>query len=100
MGEFVGDDIAQPVASAAQFVVVVEGSSPDFDHVVIKKSGAVGVVVIVFEHDAHFFARLVAVEFGNRPIGFLGDLRRALRRILQTLVIHHAKMIALDNLPL
>ena len=100
MGKFVGDDVAQPVAGAAQFVVVVEGSSPDFYRVVIKKSRTVGVVVIVLEHDAHFFARLVTVEFGNRPVGFLGDLRRALRRILQTLVIHHAKVIALDNLPL
>ena len=98
--ELVGDDVCQPVAGAAQVEVVIEGSGPDLDGVVIEEGGAVGVVVVVLEDDAHPAAGAVAVEFGHRTVRGLGDLGGSLGSQSQAVVVENLEVGGLQDLPL
>jgi hypothetical protein len=99
MDELVGDDIAEPVRGAAQFVVVIEGRRPDLDGIEKEHGGAVGVVVVILEDDADTAARFVVVELGNRTVCSFGDLCGSGGRLVETLMIEDAEMLGVQNTP-
>ena len=79
---------------------MIKRSGPNLDRVVIEKCGAIGVIVIVLEHDPHPIIRMIAIKLGNGIISGLGYLRRPRGRPFQTLMIEDAEMFRLDYLPI
>ena len=97
--EFVGNHVAQPVRTAAQIKVVVQGSGPDLDGIVVVEGRAVGVVVVVLQQDAHPAPGLIFVEFRHRTVRVLGNPGGPRRRPFQTLVVEDTEVLGLQHLP-
>ena len=71
----------------------------DLNCVLIKKSCAIGVVVVVLEHDPHAPVRSVPIQLGNGRVRGFGNARRPRRCPFQPLVVENAEVLGLHYLP-
>ena len=96
--ELVCDNITEPIVSAAK--IKVERRSPEFDLVVVKIGGAVGVVVVIFEDDTDLLVRLMMVERGHRAVNIFSNFCNDSRASFFTVVVVDKKMGCLDGEPI
>ena len=99
VGKFVGYYVAKPVRAAAQVKVVVQRRGPNLNGVLIEKSRAIGVVVVVLEHNSHPPVGRVPIQLGKGRVRGFGNARRPRRSPGQPLVVEHSEVLGLHHLP-
>jgi len=98
VGKLMGHHIAQPVVGAAQDKGHLRG--PDLHLVVVIKSGAVGVVVMILDDKVDGAVRTVVVKAGDRRVDLLGHFGNHPGGALGAFVKMDLKMAGLEGEPL
>ena len=94
---FVRDDIPQPAMGSAKRGV--ESGDPDFNFVVEKEGGSVGVIFPVAQHNAYFFFGLMVIQPGDGAMDLLRNFGNDLCGTAASFLKVHKEVGAFDGVP-